>query len=166
MKKINKTAFSALLCALSVVILYCGSLFSKIDIASAVLASVCVSAVLAEFGYRRAFGAYAAASVLGLILVPSKTAPVLFAVFFGYYPILKIYAHSRFSSVGAWILKYAVLNAVFAVSAVFVTIFVMKIKLWVLILFFVLLNLIFPVLDFAYAAALRIYSEKIRSRFL
>ena len=63
-----------------------------------------------ELDKKWAFGIYAAVSVLSLMLVPNKEAAVLYAAFFGYYPILKAVLESKLPKIPEYILKFAVFN--------------------------------------------------------
>ena len=89
MKQSAKTALGGVLAALMLVILFLFSLFPSLTIAAPAVASMLMLFVVLEIGRGWAFGVYLAVSALALILIPVKEAAVLFAAFFGYYPILK-----------------------------------------------------------------------------
>ncbi len=89
MKKTKKIAISGIFTALCVVFLLIGSLFQSLDLSTAALGSLVILIVFIELGSKWAWGVYAAASVLSLILLPSKTPAVVFAFMLGYYPIIK-----------------------------------------------------------------------------
>ena len=69
-----------------------------------------------ELDKKWAFGIYAAVSVLSLMLVPNKEAAVLYAAFFGYYPIVKAIFESKLSKIPEYILKFAVFNVAMVAS--------------------------------------------------
>ena len=78
-----------MLSALGVVLLYIGSLVEALDLSAAVLASLaCIIAVI-EYGKGAPWAVYGVTSVLSLILLPVKTPAAFYAIFFGFYPILK-----------------------------------------------------------------------------
>jgi len=54
---------------------------------------------------------YVVCSALGMLLLPDKSAPLLYAMFFGYYPIVKSLIERIKPSVLQWVLKLFVLNA-------------------------------------------------------
>lgn len=166
MKRVNKTAFSAVAAALATVIMYIGSLFDKIDLASAFLASVCVAVVMAEVGFRRAIAVYAVSALLAFVVLPSKTVSVLFTAFFGYYPVIVAYFKAKFPPITAIFAKHAVATTVFALLMILSSIVAVKIHIVVMFCVLVLVNLLIPICDLAYSAALRLYGEKIRGRFL
>jgi hypothetical protein len=103
--------------ALSVVLLYFGSLFELLDISMAVIASLaCVIAVI-EYGKSAPWAIYAVTSVLSVILLPDKTPAAFYAIFFGFYPILKEKFEKR-PKVLSWLLKEVTFNICLVVMAV------------------------------------------------
>jgi hypothetical protein len=103
--------------ALSVVLLYFGSLFELLDISMAVIASLaCVIAVI-EYGKSAPWAIYAVTSVLSVILLPNKTPAAFYAIFFGFYPILKEKFEKR-PKVLSWLLKEVTFNICLVVMAV------------------------------------------------
>ena len=89
MKKSKKTAVAGVLTALCVIFLFIGSLFQTLDLSAAGLGSIIVLIAMIELGKSWAFGVYVSASVLSLILLPNKSAALIFALLVGFYPILK-----------------------------------------------------------------------------
>ena len=164
MKSVKKTALSALLAALSVTVMYAGSMFGKIDIATAVISSVCVMICLGETGYLRAVGVYAVTTVLSFILVPAKTAVIMFAVLFGMYPVVKTFSESRLSKAWAYILKYIYLNISVIVLTIIASAFSAKIPWYAVCAVFVLSNLLLPVYDAALKIVISFWYAKIRPK--
>lgn len=92
MKKRKRTsviAYCATLSALSTVLLGVGSLISVMDLTCAVLAAMSIVFVVCELGRLSALAVYAVVSLLALVLLPDRSSAIMFAGFFGYYPILK-----------------------------------------------------------------------------
>ena len=89
MKQSTKTALGGVSVALSTAILFLMSVFPSATIAAPAVASMVLLFVVLELGRKWAVGVYAAGAILALLLIPSKEAAILYAVFFGYYPILK-----------------------------------------------------------------------------
>lgn len=89
MKNNKKTAFAGIFTALCVVSLFIGSLIQTLDLTSAAIGSIIILIALVELGKGWAFGVYAAASVLSLLILPYKTPAAIFICFAGFYPILK-----------------------------------------------------------------------------
>ena len=91
-KKKQQTKFltvSAMLCALGVIILMLGSFIEVIDLSVAVVASLlCVYAVI-EMGGMYPWLIWVVTSVLSLLLLPQKTPALFYALFAGFYPMIK-----------------------------------------------------------------------------
>ena len=86
-------------------------------IAAPAVASVVMLLAVLELGKGWAFGVYAAASILALLIIPSKEAAVLYAVFFGYYPILKAVLEKKLRQrVIEWIVKLVLFLGVMSAS--------------------------------------------------
>ena len=80
---------SAMLSALSVVVLVLGSLVEVLDISTAVMASIFCAYAVIEMGGFYPWMIWLSTSVLGFILLPIKTPVIFYALFAGFYPILK-----------------------------------------------------------------------------
>ncbi len=164
MKGVKKTALPAMLAALSVVIMYAGSMLGKMDIATAVISSLCVMIALGEFGYKSAVGVYLVTAVLSFVIVPAKTAVILFIVLFGLYPLVKFFSSTRGNKVNEYVIKYCYLNISLLILIVIVTVFFAKLPVWVTLLVFVGANLLLPVYDFTLDGLMAFYCNRIRRR--
>ena len=105
---------SAILCALGVILLALGSLLQILDITMAALASFLVVFAVIEIGGKYPFLIYAVTALLAILLVPYKTAPLLYLCFAGYYPLLKAVLEGHLPRVWAWVLKLVAFNAALA----------------------------------------------------
>ena len=159
----------AMLCALGVVILLLGSFITVMDLSMAVIASLlCVVAVI-EYGGAWPWMIYAGTSVLSLVLIPNKEVAALYAIFFGFYPIIKEKLEKR-SRVFAWVCKeiifLAALVACFAAWKIFfpqeLTISI-PIPLWVVLI--LVLELVFVLYDVALTRLISFYVYRLRHRF-
>lgn len=114
---------SALAAAAGVVLLYLGSVLP-----SARLAILCASALGVVFirvscSARWALCCYAVTSAAALLLLPEKALAVLYTFFFGYYPIVKLWAERLRKPVLRWGVKLGVFNAALIVlNALFLAI--------------------------------------------
>ena len=91
MSNIKKLALAGILSALCFIFLFLGSVFQTLDLTSAALGSIVVLIAYVEIGLGRAWGVYAVASLLSLLLLPYKTAAAVFALFAGFYPLTKVF---------------------------------------------------------------------------
>lgn len=169
MKTSAKISFGAILAALALVLLFIGGITSVLDLASAALASFCVIFAVIEMGYGSAFLVYAAASALGLMLLPAKTPVMFFAVFFGYYPIIKSLAE-RLSTALSYVLKLLSYSAAFAAMTLLSLITVtddisngFSLTAVYIILYFVCAA-VFTVYDLALTRMISLYIRSLRKR--
>lgn len=163
----KRIAVLAMLSALGVVILYAGALISVMDISMAVIASLLAVFAVIEYGKGAPWLVFSVTSLLSLLLLPQKSPAVMYALFFGYYPILK----EKFEKKGralSWVLK----EAVFHVAVVFMY-FALKLVAFesvdmptlMLAVTFALLELIFPLYDLALTRVISLYINRLRHRF-
>ena len=115
MSQSGKTAIGGMITALSVVVLMPTAL-EVFVYALPAFAGILIMFSVVELDKKWAFGIYVAVSVLSLMLVPNKEAAVLYAAFFGYYPILKAILESKLPKVPEYILKFAVFNVAMIAS--------------------------------------------------
>ncbi len=107
----KKLVVSAMLCALGVILLMLGSLIEVLDLSVSVLASLlCVWAVI-EIGGIYPWMIWIVTSILSILLLPLKTPALFYALFAGYYPIVKEKLEKKLPPVTTWILKLAVFHA-------------------------------------------------------
>lgn len=109
-KNTFKVAFCGVVSALAVVMMFCTGLIPVGTYAFPCFAGMLLCPVVIEFGLRWAYCAYAAISLLSLLIAGDKEAVLYFIVFFGFYPILKASIERIKSKLYQYIIKYAVFN--------------------------------------------------------
>lgn len=167
MKKTKKISVCAMLAAVSVVILYLGSVFEIMDLTISCAASLTVLFCTVELGNRYAAAVYAATSILSLIIVPNKWIVIYFIMFFGIMPITKK-LFEKTGKIFSWVLKIAAFNA-----EIFAFYFIaQKLDFFAenesglpyLIVLLVLANFVFIMSDILYTLLFVIYDKKYRAR--
>lgn len=167
MKKTKKISLCAMLTALSVVVLYLGSVFEVMDLSVSCLASLTVLFCSVELGNRYALAVYAGTSALSFILVPNKWIAVYFIMFFGIMPITKK-LFEKTGKVFSWVLKIAAFNV-----EIFAFYFIAKnldffaegeSGLPYLLAMLVIANAAFIMADMLYTLLFRLYCKKYRAR--
>ena len=108
MKRTGKIALGGLTAALAVVCMMLTAVPATVY-ALPVVAGALLLPLTLEAGKGAGWTAYAAVSLLVLLLTPSWEPKVLFVLFFGYYPILKL-TFDRLHPPLGWALKLAVFN--------------------------------------------------------
>ncbi|MBQ8311195.1 MAG: hypothetical protein IJX80_09320 [Clostridia bacterium] len=99
---------SAMLCALGVILLSLGALVEVLDISVAVIASFLVVYAVIEMGGAYPWMIWLVTSIVGYLLMP-KTPVLFFALFFGFYPILKEKAE-KLPRVISWVIKFVIFH--------------------------------------------------------
>lgn len=162
----RSVALAGMLSALAVVFLFLGSMVELLDLSAAAMASLAVMVAVIELGKGWAGGVFAVSALLSLLLFP-RTAAVVFAMFIGYYPVLKVFL----DRIRPLLLQYAVkllcFNAFLASAFWLIKMLIgaesewLEGSLWVL---FLLGNATFAVFDFALAKLAVFYIVKIKNR--
>ena len=96
------------MCALSIAIMFFGSVVPFATFAIPAIASLSVLYMVIEFGRGAGMLVYTVIAVLSVLFVPEKEAALLFAFFFGYYPVLKGLFEQKLASVWCWVCKFGV----------------------------------------------------------
>lgn len=102
-------AYSALAAALGTVLLLIASVLPSGRMVMVCVASLGVVFVECLFGWKWALGAYAVTALLSLLLLPTKAIPILYAAFFGYYPLILMLTER----LGNKLLRYGIRLALF-----------------------------------------------------
>ncbi len=121
-KKSKKMVVCAILSALGVVLLYCGSLLDMIGPSIVALASFLIVLVQVELGGAYPWMVYAVTALLSLILLPNKSPAFLYLCIGGIYPILKVF-FERIPGIFRWIAKsvyFIIVLAAYILISIFV----------------------------------------------
>ncbi len=110
MKRTSRVALGGIFSAVSVLVLLL-TIFPFATYALPPLAGAFLIPLVIECGKKWALCAYAAVSLVALLIVPDMEAKTLFIVFFGYYPIVKAILESIKNHVCEWLLKLLIFNA-------------------------------------------------------
>ena len=143
-----------------------GALFQVLDLSMAVLASLVVIFAVIELGGKYPYLIYAVTSVLSMLLVPVKTAPLAYVCFAGFYPIVKAALERRLHGGRCLLAKLAVFNVCFALIALaLIKLFTaLSPALWMLWLI-PLANFVFLLYDLALTKLITAYLMRWRQRF-
>ena len=153
-------SLSALCAALSFVILALSLILPAQRLALLCLSSLGVVASLCRCGSPWALGSYAVTALLSILLLPEKSMPLAYALFFGYYPVVKLWIEKLSSAIGRYGLKLLCFNAAFAVFC-FLLRLVSVLPPAVL---FLIANGVFLLYDYALGKLILLYIRKIHGR--
>lgn len=112
----SKIALGGICLALTVIFLYVGSIIPGVELTMFALASLFTAVMILETGIGGGVLLYAAASVLGFVLLPNKLALIPYAFLFGYYGIVKFYVEKSSSGILQMAVKAAFFAAILCVG--------------------------------------------------
>lgn len=163
----KKTVLISMFAALSVALLYVGSIIEVLDISAAVVASLLCIVTVIEYGGGAPWLVYAVTSVLSLVLLPYKMPAFMYAVFFGYYPIIKEKLEKHLKKPVAWVVKELIFNvAIIAITAASRWLFLSEDSpIAFEIAFIALSEVAFVLYDIALTRVVTVYIFKLRKRF-
>lgn len=152
MKKSKFVAFSGILTALSVVILFLGSVISLFAYIAPIVAGLVIISAIKNVNIKSALIIFALTSLISLFLLPDKECPLTYLFFFGYYPIIKPYLEKHKLKFVCFILKFSIFNISIVISQL-ICVYVFLIPIddflgkWGIIILLALANLMFTIYD-------------------
>lgn len=177
-----KLALTSVITALSLVIMFMTGLLPVMTYALPALSGMLITFVVIEISKSWAVYTYVAVSILSIIVVPDKEAAVIYALFLGYYPIIKsVIEKTALKKYGTksrknvklleWIIKLLIFNiAIIAAYAIIINVFfpVEDMELfgkYTMIIMLVLGNAAFILYDIALTKLITLYMIKYRKLF-
>ena len=165
-KKTRNLTMSAIFIALCVVSLYIASVWPTGQLGIAAFASLFVAAAVIETGIGYGVSVFVVSSALCMLLIPNKIPPLLYVVFFGYYPVLKNIFERLGRVVLQWLFKLIVFNAALTLS-----LFLMK-ELFIgftslrfgFVVLYIAGNAVFAIFDYGYSKVVLFYKDRIYKR--
>jgi len=109
-RKTRTLTLSALFSAFTVIILYIASVWPSGQIGLVAAASLFVAAAVIESGLVPGVYVFAASSIIAMLMIPNRAAPILYIAFFGFYPVLKSLIERLRGTILQWVLKLLVFN--------------------------------------------------------
>jgi len=159
MKSARKITVPALSAACAALLLWASSVLPTGQLGFAAAASLFVAAASLEIGIGGGLACYVVAAVLGFLLAADKAAVLLFALFFGYYPAIKLAAEKWKNRVLCWAAKLAVMNAAFSAFLFALDFTFFKIPtegIWIPVLY-AAGNAVFLLFDYGLTKLMRLY---------
>ena len=169
MKNSKIIAYSGVATALSVVMLFLGSLIWVLAYTMPLIASLIMIILLDSISQKSAILTFVSTSVISFILLSDKECLLLYVLFFGYYPLIRDKINDikpKFLSV---LLKYLTFNASMILTQI-LCVYVFGIPfddmlgMWGIVIFIICLNLVFAVYDKLYDLLLKLYRIKLKKK--
>lgn len=165
-KQTERLTLCAVCTALSVVMLSLGSLIDVLDLSAAALAGMLTVLVVIEIGGAWPWLVYAAAGLIGLLLLPCKLPGAIYLMFCGWYPIAKQKLERIRCKPVSWVIKIALAN-VATVAVVLATKYVLHLDHEVMelsLLLLAMVNVAFVLYDVAMTKLIALYTLRLRRR--
>ncbi len=172
MKESRNISLAGILTALCVVCLAIGTFVQTLDLTAAALGSIIILIAFIELGKKWSWGVFAVSAILSVLILPHKLPCVVFALFSGFYPILK----EDLNRIQKKWLSYTVRIATFNIAFVLIgsiSVFLLKTDItsqygefiYIAVIGFILLaNITFILFDLALERIAVYYISKIRPK--
>jgi len=162
-RKTQNLTLSALFSALTLVSLYIASIWPTGQLSLAAFASIFTAAAVIESGINSGCSVFVVSSALGLLILPDKGAPLVYILFFGYYPIAKSLIEKMGSVALQWILKLALFNASLTVIWFFLRwlIFDQSDTTPATVIVYLAGSAIFALYDYGFSKVIRLYINRV-----
>ena len=170
MHESTKAALGGIISALAVIVMLVTYLSPLLVYTAPPFAGLLLILIVNELGNKWAIGTYVSISLLSVFFIADKESAVFFTMFFGYYPILKLWldAHLKIRPLRI-ILKLMIFNLSIA-AAVAICIFVFHIPyddftdtgFFMVGIFWVMLNGLLAVYDFLVSTLQRLYDNRLK----
>ena len=172
MRESTKAALGGIVSALAVIVMLVTYLSPFLVYTAPPFAGILLIIIVNELGNQWAVGTYVTISILSVFFIADKESAVFFTMFFGYYPILKLWMDGKLNNRALrWIFKFLIFNVSIALS-VAICIFVFHIPYddfseggYVMIgVFWAMLNFLLVIYDFLISTLQNLYDKKLHSR--
>lgn len=169
MKNSKVIAYSGVATALSVVMLFLGSIFWVLGYTMPLVASLVMIILLDSVSQKSALLTFISTSIISFILLNDKECVLLYILFFGYYPLIRDKINDIKPKFLSYLLKFITFNAAMVLTQV-LCVYVFGIPFddmlgkWGIVLFVLCLNLVFVVFDKLYTLLLRLYRIKLKKK--
>lgn len=169
MKNSKVIAYSGVATALSVVMLFLGSIFWVLGYTMPLVASLVMIILLDSISQKSALLTFVSTSIISFILLNDKECVLLYVLFFGYYPLIRDKINDIKPKFLSYLLKFVTFNAAMVLTQI-LCVYVFGIPFddmlgkWGIVVFALCLNLVFVVFDKLYTLLLRLYRIKLKKK--
>lgn len=169
MKNSKVIAYSGVATALSVVMLFLGSIFWVLGYTMPLVASLVMIILLDSISQKSALLTFVSTSIISSILLNDKECVLLYVLFFGYYPLIRDKINDIKPKSLSYLLKFVTFNAAMVLTQI-LCVYVFGIPFddmlgkWGIVVFALCLNLVFVVFDKLYTLLLRLYRIKLKKK--
>ena len=167
MRSAFKVSLGGAAAALGLVLMFMTAIIPFGTYAFPTFAGVLLVAVVIEIGYSLAIGVYIVTAILSFLLAPDKEAALWYAIFMGYYPVIKSLIERLRSMIAQYLIKFLIFNAC-VIAAFFIAAYLLSIPkesytifgVYMPLLFLLLGNIYFLLYDICITRIVTIYLLK------
>ena len=164
-----KAAFGGVVAAMSIVLMFMTGVIPSLTYAIPAVSGALLMALVVEIGPAFAATVYFSVALLSLFVVADKEAAVMYALFFGYYPIIKGLLEKRLKGFWCWLVKYVIFN-IAVITAYFIITKILLISFddmasfgkWAMPLLLLAGNIVFFIYDIALTRLITAYLLRLR----
>lgn len=164
MKKSKLAALTGLLSALSVVLMFLGSVISVLSYIMPLISGL-LMIIIGNYSQKYSWIMFFVVSIISVFSLPDKECALTYLFFFGYYPIIKYKIDAVRSKLLCWIIKLLIFNTGIIASQ-FICFYVFGIPFddvfgkWGIVILLLLANVVFAVYERMFYSLSVIYSRK------
>lgn len=170
MKTSFRVSLGGVVGALGLVLMLLTSIIPFGTYAFPAFAGIFLICIVIELGYGWAFLVYFVTAVMSMLLVADKEAALMYALFLGYYPIIKGLIEKTKHKVVQFVLKLSIFNLCM-VAVFYVSIFVLAVPkdsfnlfgVYLPWIFLILGNFVFIIYDYCVSRIVTIYINRLRN---
>jgi len=162
-KKTRVLTLSAVFSALSLIFLYFASIWPTGRFGFVAVSSLFAAAAVVDAGLLPGLYVYIICSILGLLLIPDRSATLLYVLFFGYYPAAKYLFERAGSLLLQWFLKLLMFNMALTVLWALLKMLVFGFGGYEpgALMIYAGSNIVFVVFDYGYSKLIMFYTERV-----
>lgn len=173
MRKSSKTALGGIIAALSLVLMLLSTVIPFLTYVLPAMAGIILMIMVIEISRKWALAAYFAVSVLSLLILADKETALMYAAFFGYYPIAKSVIEEKMKRIPELITKFLLFNSAVIIAYVLM-IYVFQLPIeglddfgkFTIPILLVLANIMFFLFDYTLSRLVSLYMGKWRKHFI
>ncbi|MCI9626123.1 MAG: hypothetical protein HFI90_05005 [Clostridia bacterium] len=162
-EKSRNIAIAGLACGLNVVMMVLATYIRVNTGAFLFLCALLTAIILLEVNVKYAATGFVATVLLATLLVPDKQTVALYALFFGWYPLLKLFAETRKSRWIEWLAKLIGFHLALGIGGILfyslfhINILTLQIPIWLL---WPALVIVFVLMDILLSLGIHFYLRK------
>lgn len=161
----SRVALGGVLAALSLLLLYLAAMLPSGRIGMVAVAGLVLAAGVVSGGLATGFLCYSATGILAFLLIPDKGCALLYAVFFGLYPMVKSLIERLRKLPAEFLLKLVFFNIVLAILLFGFSAFLFPMIpefLHKTLPIFLVGNVVFLIYDYGFSKLITYYASRIR----